>query len=73
MPGGLACGPVAGVIYDTYGSLWGAIWGAAGFLLAASLALLMVNKERDAPVIQGSFAIPSSGSLRVSKTKEVQL
>ena len=56
IPGGLASGPVAGIVTQKYGSYKPAIWGAAVFVFISFLCLMMVrkpNKPASPPSSQG--------------------
>lgn len=72
IPGALAGGPVAGAIYNTYGTYWPAIWLGAGFILICALALFGVRKE--AVVVQGGDANgdDDSGEVKAESSPEPQ-
>lgn len=47
IPGGLASGPIAGLIFQTYGSYNAAIWGASVFLFLSSVCLVFIRKSKE--------------------------
>lgn len=44
--GALGSGPVAGAIFDTYGTYWPAIWFGAACILCSATALTRVSKPK---------------------------